>query len=146
MARLNVELQQKSSEMRTLEEASRRLDETFAHLKAAGDTAENTAAQCCHLTDRARVLTDKYSQVTTRIRDVLQALGHLNDGDVSTEHWEELRFLALQALKGMIESLKERELLSSECLSVLEMVKSLPLPSLEGGMDQDGLLEGELVV
>ncbi|KAK4463238.1 hypothetical protein QBC42DRAFT_266253 [Cladorrhinum samala] len=147
LTQLTADLVKKSIEMRELERTSHRLDETFARLKSAGDVAGNTAAQCSQLTNRARVLTDKYGHVTARIRDVLQALGHLNGGDVSTERWDELRFIALQSLKGMIESLKERELLGPECLPVLEMVANLPLPSFqEGGMDLDGFLEGGLVV
>lgn len=74
--------------------------------------------------DQARVLTDKYDLITMRVRDVFQALNHVQGG-VSAEFWNAVRFIALQALKGMLGTLKERDLLDPECLLVVNMVENV---------------------
>ena len=101
MSKLNAEVHEKSNEKLRLETTARELHEALAELKVAGREAEETVKQSSGLRDQARVLTDKYNLITTRIRDVVQAMDHLH-GDLSAEYWDIACFTALQALKGML--------------------------------------------
>ncbi|KAI8633696.1 hypothetical protein F5Y19DRAFT_489157 [Xylariaceae sp. FL1651] len=94
VTKLQAEAQEKTSEKLTLESTSHELGKVLAMLRVANKYAAGAAKQSSGLRDQARVLTDKYNLVTTRIRDVLQALHYLHD-DVSAEYWDSLRLTAL---------------------------------------------------
>jgi len=108
-----------------LESSLKELDEILTKLKIASDLSVEAGKQSSALRDQARVLTDKYNLITTCTRDMLQALSHIND-DVSAELWDSVRFSALYALKGMLKTLRDRDLLASECSPVADMIDNLP--------------------
>ena len=122
---LQAEVQEKKGEEFRLQSTSSLIDEALTELKAAHDDATKAAGAASGLRNQARALTDKYNLLTTRIRDVLQALGYVSS-DMRTEHWDSVRLYALQSLRGMPETLRERDLLAAECLPVLSLMETIP--------------------
>jgi hypothetical protein len=131
VTKLNAEVKEKSAEKLELETTSSQLNGALSDLKVAGAEAQQTAKQASKLQDQAKALTDQYGLITTRVRDVLRGLGHVRH-DVSAELWDETRFNALLALRGMLTTLKERGLLSPKSLLVAGIAENVHVPVVQG--------------
>jgi hypothetical protein len=140
VAKLNAEVEEKSTEKLELEMTSRRLNGALSELKVADNEAQQTAKQASKLRDQAIALIDQYGLITTRIRDVLRALGHVRH-DVSAEIWDETRTTALLALRGMLTALKERGFLTPKSLLVAGTVENVHVPVVQGSAIWPELLE-----
>ncbi|KAK4205448.1 hypothetical protein QBC40DRAFT_260727 [Triangularia verruculosa] len=125
-ATLAAEMATKIAEKNSLDTTRSELEVALNRLNVACNEAEERARHATEVRNQARVLMDQYSIVTTQVRDVLQALDFMGEGgNISAESWDEARFLGLQALKGMLVTLREKALLAPECLEVAKKVEGL---------------------
>jgi hypothetical protein len=127
-----AKIQQNERQKRHLEQEMSQLGIALQELQEASNRCSSSEKQVLRFRDQAKVSLHQYGIIIDRLRQVIQSLDVINSDVVfNLLNWDNVRYIALQSVLGIMTTLHAENLLERYNHSLLVKLEAIELPSIQ---------------